>query len=58
MELEIFLHGVDVVEDIVDDSGNNALHAGVVDDPLHGVSLPAGSLTVRKYCSIVPVQNI
>ena len=58
MELEIFLHGVDVVEDIVDDPGDDPLHARVVDHPLHGVGLPAGRLTVCKYCSIIPVENI
>ena len=39
MELQVLLHRVDVVEDVVDDPGDDSLHAGVVDDPLHGVSL-------------------
>ena len=58
VELQVLLHRVDVVEDVVDDPGDDSLHAGVVDDPLHGVSLAGGGLAISKYCSVVSTQNI
>ena len=58
MELKILLHGVDMVEDVVDDPGDDALLVGVVDDPLHGVGLSARGLAVGEYCSIVAVQYV
>ena len=58
MELEIFLHRVDVIEDVVDNSGDYTLLGRVVDDAFHGVRLTAGSLTVRKYGAIISAQNI
>ena len=58
MKLEIFFHGVDMVEYVVDDPGDDPLLGGIVDDPFHGVGLPAGGLPVGKYCSIVSIQNI
>ena len=47
-----------MVEDVVDDPGDDALLVGVVDDPLHGVGLSAGGLAVGEYCSIVAVQYV
>ena len=58
MELKVFLHGVDVVENIIDNSGDDSLHGWVVDDTLHGVGLARGGLSISKYGSIVTTQNI
>ena len=58
MELEILLHRVDVVEDIVHNPGDNSLLVGVVNDTLHGVGFTARSLAVGKYSSVVSTQNI
>ena len=58
MELQVLLHRVDVVEDIIDDAGDDALHVGVVDDALHGVRLAAGGLPVREDGSVIPAQYI
>ena len=40
MKLQVLLHRVDVIEDVIDNPGDDALHGGVVDDALHSVSLP------------------
>ena len=58
MELQILLHGVDVVEDVVDNPGYDALLVGVVNDALHGVGLAARGLTIGEYGSIVSTQHI
>ncbi len=58
MELQVLLHGVDVIEDVVHNPGDDSLFVGVVDDPLHGVGLTTGSLSVSEYCSIISTQYI
>ena len=40
VEFQVLLHGVNMIEDVVDNPGDDALHGGVVDDSLHGVGLP------------------
>lgn len=54
MELKVLFHGVDVVKDIIDNPGDDALHLGVVDDALHGVGLARGCLSISKDGSIIP----
>ena len=34
MELQVLVHGVDVVEDVLDDAGDDAHHVRVVEDAL------------------------
>ena len=58
MELQVLLHGVDVIEDVVHNPGDDSLFVGIVDDPLHGVGLTTGSLSVSEYCSIISTQYI
>ena len=58
MELEVLFHGVNMIEDVVDNPGDDALHGGVIDDALHGVSLTRRRLSIGKYGSIVTAQNI
>ena len=58
MELQVLLHGVNVVEDVVDDPWDDALHSWVVDYPLHSMGLSGRRLTVSKYSSIVSTKNI
>ena len=58
MEFEIFLHGINVVEDAVDNSWNNPLHGGVIDDTLHRVGFTRRRLSISKYGSVVATQNI
>ena len=58
MELEVLFHGVNMIEDVVDNPGDDALHGGVVDDALHGVGLPTGRLSVGKNSPVVARQNI
>ena len=53
MKLQVLLHGVDVIEDVIDNPGDDALHGGVVDDALHGVGLTRRRLSISKYGSIV-----
>jgi len=58
VELQVHLHGVDVVEDVVDDARYDALLHGVPDDALHRVRLSGGRLTVCEYRSIVTGQDV
>ena len=58
MELEVLFHGVNMIEDVVDNPGYDALHGRVVDDSLHGVGLPGWRLSVGKYCAVVAAQDI
>ena len=58
VELEVLLHRIDVVEDVVDNPGYDAQLVGVVDDALHGVGLAARGLTIGEYGSIVSTQHI
>ena len=58
MELKVLFHGVNMIEYVVDNPGDDALHGGVVDDSLHGVGLPRWRLSVGKYCAIVATQDI
>ena len=37
VELQVLLHGINMIEDVVDNPGDDALHGGVVDDTLHGM---------------------
>ena len=37
VELQVLLHGINMIEDVVDNPGDDALHGGVVDDALHGM---------------------
>ena len=47
-----------MIEDVVDDPRDDALHGGVVDDSLHGVGLSRRRLSVGKYCAVVATQHI
>ena len=58
VELEIFVHLVDVGEDVGHDSGDNALHMLVAQHSLHGMRLSGRRLTVGKDGSIVTAQHI
>ena len=58
MELEVLFHGVNMIEDVVDNPGDDALHGGVVDDALHGVGLSRWRLTIGKYCPVIATQDI
>lgn len=58
MELQVLFHAVDVVEDVVDDAGNDSLFARVANDSLHGVRLARRRLPIRKDGSIVTTQHI
>ena len=58
MELQVLLHGVNVVEDVIDDPRDDALHSWVIDYPLHSMGLSGRRLTVSKYSSIVSTKNI
>ena len=58
MELKVLLHGVNVVEDVIDNPGDDALHGWVIDHPLHGMGLSGRRLSVSKYGSIVSTKNI
>ena len=40
MKLKIFFHGIDVIEDVIDNPGDDPLHGGVIDNSFHGVGLP------------------
>ena len=53
MKLQVLLLRVDVIEDVIDNPGDDALHGGVVDDTLHGVGLTRRRLSISKYGSIV-----
>ena len=58
MELEVLLHRVDVVEDVIDNPWDDALHSWVVDYPLHSMGHSGRRLTISKYGSIVSTKNI
>ena len=58
VKLQVLLHRVDMVENIVNNSGYNALFVRVVDDALHGVSLATGGLAIRKYRPVVTTKYI
>ena len=58
MEFQVFLHGVNMVEDVVDNPGDDALHGWVIDDALHCMGLARRSLPVSKYGSVVATQDI
>jgi hypothetical protein len=58
VELQILLHGINMVENVVDNPGYNALHGGIIDDPLHGVGLAAGRLAIGENCSVIATQHI
>ena len=53
VELKVFLHAVDVVEDILNDPWNDSLKSRVIDDTLHCVSFSTGGLAVGEYSSVV-----
>lgn len=40
MELQVLLHVIDMVEDVLDDAWDDALKVGVTNDALHSVGLP------------------
>ena len=58
MELEVLLHRVDVVEDVIYNPWDDALHSWVVDYPLHSMGLSGRRLTISKYGSIISTKNI
>jgi len=58
LELELRVHGVDVVEDVLDDARNDALHLLAVEFALHGVRLARRGLPVGEYGAIVAAQHV
>ena len=58
MELKVFFHGIDVIEDIINNPRNNALHGGIIDNSLHGMGLPRRCLSICKDSSIIAAQDI
>ena len=58
VELKVFFHWIDVIEDVVDNPGDDALHGWVIDDALHCMGLARWSLPVSKYGSVVATQDI
>lgn len=55
MEFQVFLHAIDVIEDVIDDSRDNTLLVRIADDSLHRVRFTC----VRKIrifyylCSVI-----
>ena len=47
-----------MIKNVVDNSGDDSLFVGVVDDAFHGVRLATRGLTVGKYGAIIPAQYI
>lgn len=58
VKLQVLLHGVDVIEDVVDDTRDDSLLARVTDDTLHCVRLPRRRLPVGEYRPVVPAEHI
>lgn len=58
MELEVLFHAVNVVENVVDDSRNDALKVRITNDSFHGVGLARGGLAIGKNGSIVSHEHI
>ena len=58
VELEVFFHGIDVIEDVIDNPRDDTLHGGIIYHSLHGVGLPRRCLTVCKDGSIITTQHI
>lgn len=52
MELEILLHAVDVVEDVVDDSRDDSLFVWIAEDALHRVGFTCVFVKMRVECEI------
>ena len=58
VKLEVFVHLVDVGEDVWDDAGNDALHVGVAQHALHSVRLARWRLSVREDRAIVAAEHV
>lgn len=48
MEFQVFLHAIDMIEDIIDDSRDNTLLVGITNDSLHCVCLTC----IHRICII------
>lgn len=58
VKLQILFHGVDVIENVVNNAWNDTLFHRITDDALHCVRLAGGCLTIGKYRSIVASEDI
>ena len=58
MELEVLLHAVDVVEDIGDDPGDDALEVRPAQHALHRVGFARGRLAIGEDGAVVAHEYI
>lgn len=47
MELQVLLHAINMIENIIDNSGNDTLLVGVADDSLHRVRFTCACTCVK-----------
>lgn len=58
MKFQVFVHGVNVIENIIDDSRDDSFFGGVPHYTFHRMRFPGRRLAVGKYCAIVATQDI
>lgn len=58
MELQILVHVVDVVENVLDNTWDNALQSGIPNDTFHSMGFAGRCLPVGKDGAVIPVENI
>jgi len=58
VEFKVFIHAVDVVEDVLDDARDDSLQVAIPQHPLHRVRLPRRCLAVREDRAVVPTEYI
>ena len=58
VELQVLVHGIDVVKDVMHYPGDDPHSICVMEVTLHRVCFAGRCLSVCKYCPVVPLQNI
>lgn len=58
LELYVFIHRINMIENIINDSWNNSLHFWIAKNSLHCVCFTRRSLSVSKYGSIVSFEHV
>lgn len=58
MEFQVLFHRVDMIEDIVNYPGYDALFLWIADNALHGMRFTGGRLSVGEYGTVITCEDI
>lgn len=58
MKLNVLVHRINMVKNIINNPRDDALHGGITEDSFHRVCLSGRSLSICKYGTIIATQDV